>query len=103
MIVTYDNGVVPVPVIQPVSGHTGENYPALTVSTQVDELVAQKHRKLGLIPSDVCTDAEFLRRVSLDITGTLPLAGEVEKFLSDKSATKRAAEALSELLTRVGA
>lgn len=99
VIVTYDNGVVPVSVIQPVSRQAGENYPALAAPTQIDELVAQKHRKLGLIPSDVCTDAEFLRRVSLDMTGTLPLAGEVEKFLSDNSPTKRAAK-IDELLER---
>jgi len=45
----------------------------------------------------VCSDAEFLRRVSLDITGTLPLAEDVTAFLADKSADKRAKK-IDELL-----
>src|SRR5205085_6317802 len=49
-----------------------------------------KLKKLGVVQSELCTDAEFLRRVSLDLTGTLPTAAEVEAFLADTSATKRA-------------
>ena len=34
--------------------------------TRIDELVVAKLRKLGIVPSGLCTDAEFLRRVYLD-------------------------------------
>ena len=53
----------------------------------------------GSCPSEVCTDAEFLRRVSLDLTGTLPTPEEVEAFLADPSPDKRARK-VDELLAR---
>jgi hypothetical protein len=41
------------------------------------------------VPSERCTDAEFVRRVSLDLTGTLPTAAEAEAFLADTQTDKR--------------
>ncbi len=90
VVVFYDNGVVPVPVIRPVTDRYGKNYPQVPTPTKVDELVVEKLRKLGIVPSDLCSDAEFLRRVRLDMTGTLPTPEEVESFLADKSPDKRA-------------
>lgn len=97
IVVFYDNAVVPVAVIRPVSEKTGTKYPAVAAPTKVDELIVDKLRKLGIMPSDVCTDAEFLRRVSLDLTGTLPAAADVEAFLQDSSPNKRV-EKINELL-----
>ena len=79
----YDAGVVPIPVIRPVSEKTGDKYPKVETPTRIDELVVQKLRKLGIVPSDVCDDHEFLRRASLDLTGTLPAPQEVVDFLSE--------------------
>ncbi len=97
VVVAYDNAVIAVPVIRPVSQLTGDKYPDTPTPTRVDELVVQKLRKLGVVPSDLCTDAEFIRRVSLDLTGTLPTAAEVEAFLADASPDKRSAK-IEELL-----
>ncbi|MFO0902099.1 MAG: DUF1549 and DUF1553 domain-containing protein [Pirellulales bacterium] len=97
VVVFYDNAVVPIPVLRPVSDKVGAKYPAVAAPTKVDELVVEKLRKLGIVPSDACTDAEFLRRVSLDLTGTLPSAADVEKFLQSTSPNKRA-EKIDELL-----
>ncbi|MCS7161691.1 MAG: DUF1549 and DUF1553 domain-containing protein [Gemmatales bacterium] len=55
----------------------------------IDEHVFAKLRQLGLPPSDLCSDSEFLRRVFIDITGTLPTLAEVEKFLADQDPRKR--------------
>ncbi len=99
VVAFYDAGVTPVPVMQPVSDVVGNKYPAVPTPTEIDRLVVQKLRKLGIVPSDVCTDAEYLRRVSLDLTGTLPTAGEVVKFLGDKSPDKRHKK-VDELLER---
>lgn len=55
----------------------------------VDEAVFGKLKLLGIPPSEVCDDATFLRRVSLDITGTLPDAADVDTFLQDQSPDKR--------------
>lgn len=98
VVVSYDSAVIAVPVIRPVSQLTGDRYPAVPTPTKIDELVVQKLKKLGVVPSDLCTDSEFLRRVSLDLTGTLPTAEQAEKFLADSSPNKRAAK-IDELLT----
>jgi len=97
VVVFYDNAVVPIAVIRPVSDKTGPKYPAVATPTKVDELIVDKLRKLGILPSDVCNDAEFFRRVSLDLTGTLPAAADVEAFLQDSSPNKRV-EKINELL-----
>ncbi len=55
----------------------------------IDQLVQQKLDKLGIYPSGRCTDSEFIRRVSLDITGILPAGETVRQFLADKSPDKR--------------
>ncbi len=98
IVVFYDNAVKPIPVMQPVTALTGNKYPKVATPTKVDELVIEKLRKLGVVPSDVCTDEEFLRRVSLDLAGTLPAPKEVKAFLDGKSPNKRA-EKIEELLS----
>ena len=55
----------------------------------VDEAVFAKLRLLGIPPSDPCDDATYLRRVSLDVAGTLPTADEVKAFLADADPAKR--------------
>jgi hypothetical protein len=99
VVVFYDNGITPVPVIRPVSDAIGPRYPDVPAPTRVDELVVNKLRKVGLVPSELCTDAEFLRRISLDMTGTLPAPQEVTAFLADSSADKRFRK-IDELLSR---
>lgn len=101
VVVFYDNGITPVPVMLPISPATAKNYPKVATRTKIDELVVAKLKKLGVVPSEVCDDAEFLRRASLDITATLPAPEEVEAFLADKSPNKRA-EKIDELLARPG-
>ena len=90
VVVSYDSAVIAIPVIRPVTQLTGDKYPHVEMPTKIDELVVQKLKKLGVVPSDLSSDSEFLRRVYLDLTGTLPTAAEVEAFLSDASPTKRA-------------
>lgn len=65
------------------------NYPAFPARNYIDEHVAAKLRKFRIVPSAVAGDAEFLRRVSLDLTGTLPPPARVREFLSDRSPAKR--------------
>ncbi len=101
VVAFYDNGVVPVPVLFPVSNQWGPQYPDVPIPTTIDELVVAKLRKLGEVPSDLCTDSEFLRRVSLDIAGTLPTSTETLDFLADKSSDKRSRK-IDELLARPG-
>ncbi|MEN9573276.1 MAG: hypothetical protein RL514_1131 [Verrucomicrobiota bacterium] len=89
IVAFYDNGVHPIPVMLPVSDKVGAKFPKLATTSKVDEHVIGKLQKLGIIPSETCTDTEFLRRVSLDLTGTLPTPDQITSFLSDKSPAKR--------------
>lgn len=97
LVVYYDKGVAPVPVIRPVTDRVGKNYPKVAASQPIDKAVVSKLRKLGIVPSGLADDATFLRRLSLDMTGTLPTAEDVTKFLAEKSPNKRA-EKIDELL-----
>ncbi|TDU73390.1 Ig-like protein group 2 [Prosthecobacter fusiformis] len=65
-------------------------YADLPVNNEVDRLVYARHQKLGLLPSDICTDEEFMRRSSLDAIGMLPTAERTKEFLADKRPDKRA-------------
>lgn len=56
----------------------------------VDQLSFQKLKQLKILPSDLCTDEEFLRRAYLDVTGRLPRFEETDAFLNDNRPDKRA-------------
>ncbi|ADB16766.1 protein of unknown function DUF1549 [Pirellula staleyi DSM 6068] len=55
----------------------------------VDQLVGDKLRKVRLLPSGLCTDEQFLRRATIDITGKLPTEEEYHAFMNDADPTKR--------------
>jgi len=65
----------------------------------IDELVNAKLRKLRINPSAVCTDEEFLRRVSIDICGVLPTSDEYRSFIANPDPEKRA-RVVDQLLER---
>jgi hypothetical protein len=54
---------------------------------RIDGLIREK--AMGHSFSGACDDATFLRRVTLDLTGNIPTAGEVLIFLKDQSPNKR--------------
>jgi WD40 repeat protein/mono/diheme cytochrome c family protein len=54
----------------------------------IDELAAVKWNRMKIVPSDLCEDHEFLRRVCLDLTGLPPSAEELRAFLADKRPTR---------------
>jgi len=58
-------------------------------SGKIDALVFGRLRQLGIRPAKVCSDAVFVRRVHLDVIGTLPTAREAREFIDDKSPDKR--------------
>lgn len=55
----------------------------------IDKLVFARLGRLGIKPANVCSDAVFLRRVYLDVIGTLPTAREARDFIRDTSPSKR--------------
>ena len=54
----------------------------------VDQHVHAKLRKMKILPSEVCSDAEFIRRVTLDLTGLPPHPERVRSFLADSTESK---------------
>ncbi|MCR4413645.1 MAG: DUF1549 domain-containing protein, partial [Thermoguttaceae bacterium] len=56
---------------------------------RIDELVFAKLKQLGIEPAYPCSDAVFLRRVYLDVIGTLPTPDEARAFLKDTRPDKR--------------
>lgn len=69
------------------------------VNNYIDDAVDQKLMQLKYLPSDLCTDEEFIRRVYLDVIGILPTLEEVTAFAADQDPNKRD-KAVDQLLDR---
>ena len=57
----------------------------------IDQLVGKKLNQLRILPSGLCTDEEFLRRVTIDIAGQLPTEEQYNQFMTDQADDKRSA------------
>lgn len=55
----------------------------------IDRPVIARCEKLGLTPANPCSDAVFVRRVYLDVIGTLPTATQAREFILDQNPDKR--------------
>jgi hypothetical protein len=60
----------------------------------IDAHVYAKLQRVKAVPSELCSDAEFIRRVSLDLTGLPPKAERVRAFLADTTESKSKREKL---------
>lgn len=85
------------PALRPVEPFDSEQ--SFTIRNRIDEITAAKWKQLGIQPALICSDAVFLRRVYLDLIGTLPTAEEAKRFLDDRSPNKRE-KLIDELLDR---
>jgi hypothetical protein len=72
--------------LEPRAGFVWSNPPE---ANHVDRHVFAKLRQMTILPSELCTDAEFVRRAYLDLCGLVPTPEEATKFLADRSADKR--------------
>lgn len=62
---------------------------AMPLHRQIDELVGKRLVELKVVPATVSSDAEFVRRVYLDLTGIIPTARQARAFLDDSAPDKR--------------
>lgn len=69
------------------------------VANAIDTLIYQRLTELRIEPSGRCDDAAFMRRVYLDLIGTLPTPGEVRRWLADNGEDRRG-RLVDELLIR---
>jgi hypothetical protein len=74
-------------------------YPPFPPRNFIDGFVLERLKKLNIAPSELADDAEYLRRVYLDVIGTLPTPAEARRFFADKNADRRA-RLVEELLER---
>jgi hypothetical protein len=89
VVVSYRGNVVPVRVLVPYAAEAGFKYPQVPEVNYVDHEVFAKLRRLNMVASGLATDAEFLRRVTIDTIGSLPTPDEVRAFLADPDPNKR--------------
>ena len=85
-------------VTTPRAGEMAE-YPDFPANNVIDTLVGTKLKKLNVIPSALSSDGEFMRRVYLDTVAMLPTPDELNAFVEDRDAGKRAS-LIDELLER---
>ncbi len=57
---------------------------------EIDALVLKELKATGVTPAARTTDEQFVRRVTLDLTGELPVPADVAEFVADKNPDKRA-------------
>jgi hypothetical protein len=62
---------------------------AKALAAKIDQVIAERWAREKVTPAPAADDAEFLRRVSLDVVGRIPSVVEVRTFLADKSPDKR--------------
>lgn len=97
IIVSYRGHVLPVNVLVPVDVPAHFVYPRVPEKSYLDRLVFDRLKKLKMVPSELSSDTEFLRRVYIDTIGRLPEPAEIRAFLKDRRADKRARK-IDELL-----
>lgn len=56
----------------------------------IDEQIAHGYAARNVMPAELCTDHEFLRRVMIDLVGTIPSLDQLRAFVADPAADKRA-------------
>jgi hypothetical protein len=62
-----------------------------SLAEKIDEHIARRWQEQQVTPAPPAEDAEFLRRVYIDIAGKIPSVAEVREFLADPSPGKRSA------------
>jgi len=65
--------------------------PKLAEVNFIDKLVNENLHKLRILPSEICTDEEFIRRAFIDIAGVYPQSADIRAFMADKNPDKRGA------------
>ena len=64
----------------------------------IDKHVYDKLKRMKILPSELCSDDEFVRRVYIDITGLPPTRDDLMQFRNDKRPSKVKRDELIDLL-----
>jgi hypothetical protein len=100
MLVRYE-GKLAVINVTGVTEKQGFKWSAFPENNYIDKYVAAKLQRVKILPSDLATDAEFLRRVSYDLIGVPPTLEQVKAFMADKTETRlKRSRKIDELMMR---
>ena len=77
----------------------GYQWKDVAANNYVDKHVYAKLKQLKYLPSDLCSDEEFVRRLYLDVVGVLPTPEELIAFAQDETPEKRT-KLIDQLLDR---
>ena len=87
MLVRYE-GSYAATTLTVMGDRTGFVWAEPPANNKIDTLAAAKWQRMKIQPSGLSSDAEFLRRVYLDLTGLPPTVDGVKAFLADTRDTK---------------
>ncbi|MFN0051106.1 MAG: DUF1549 and DUF1553 domain-containing protein [Planctomycetales bacterium] len=88
VIVSYRGAFLGTPILVPYVADPQREEPQ-AIGHWIDEEIYPRLSHLRLAVSPPATDAEFLRRATLDVTGTVPTPDEVRSFMADADSHKR--------------
>ena len=77
---------------------SGFEWAETSVYNYIDTHVHNKLKRLKILPAELCTDEEFVRRIYFDMTGLPPTPEQVRNFLMDTTASKDKREKLIDSL-----
>lgn len=95
VLVVYRGHATPVPVA--VALPPRADYPKVPEVNYIDRQIFARLRELNVVPAELTGDAEFLRRVYVDVIGSLPSPDEIRAFVASKVPNKRSRK-IDELL-----
>jgi hypothetical protein len=97
IVASYRGNVLPVRILVPMELPADFSYPKVPEANFIEREVFGRLRLLNMVPSELSSDEEFLRRVTIDTIGQLPAPEDVRAFLADKNPEKRSKK-IDELL-----
>ena len=97
VLARYEGAYAAAPVVI-MGDRTGFAWKDLVPNNYIDTLVYEKLKEVKVLPSDVCSDEEFVRRVYLDLIGLPPVAEDVHAFLADTRPSRQKRDALVDRL-----
>jgi hypothetical protein len=100
LLVRYE-GRMAVVNVTTITDKPGFSWKPVAEHNLIDKLVNAKLQRLKILPSEIASDAEFLRRLYFDLIGVPPSPEELRAFVADRTETrKKRAVAIDKLLDR---
>ncbi len=97
VLARYEGQYAAAPVVV-MGDRSGFAWQPRPIYNHIDELVDAQLQRLKIQPSDLCSDAEFIRRLYLDLTGLPPTSDDVRAFLADERDSRAKREELIDRL-----